>query len=200
MRAASAPRRDPARGGVARALVLVALALLPAAGCADAPTPQVARPATANPTDTALGTLDVLYLTMMVAHTEQTMEIVRLGRDRVTDPELRTLVAAIEVTEADELTTMRGWLRDAGPAATAQRHDHTGHLAAPADLARLRSAPAGQADAVLRRLLGGHQQAAADLARAHVATATNPRVRELARRVEQSRTAEVRLLTAAAGR
>ncbi|WP_246158606.1 DUF305 domain-containing protein [Micromonospora palomenae] len=201
MRAASAPRRDRARGGVARAVVLVALAaLLPAAGCADAPTPRATRPATASPTDTALGTLDVIYLTMMVAHTEQTMEIVRLGRDRVTDPELRTLVAAIEVTEADELTTMRAWLRDAGPAATAGRHDHSGHLAAPGDLARLRNAPAGQADAVLRRLLGSHQQEAADLARAHVATATSPRVRELAGRVEQSRTAEVRLLTGPAGR
>ncbi|MER6596664.1 DUF305 domain-containing protein, partial [Micromonospora purpureochromogenes] len=52
----------------------------------------------------------------------------------------------------------------------------------------------------LRRLLGRHQQEAADLARAHVATATSPRVRELARRVEQSRTAEVRLLTGPAGR
>ncbi|MBM0260218.1 DUF305 domain-containing protein [Micromonospora sp. 4G55] len=123
------------------------------------------------------------------------------GRDRATDPELRTMVAAIEVTEADELATMRAWLRDAGPAATAGRHDHTGHLAAPADLARLRSAPAGQVDAVLRELLGSHQQAAADLSRAHLATATSPQVRELATRVEQSRTAEVRLLTApAAGR
>ncbi|WP_307848994.1 DUF305 domain-containing protein [Micromonospora sp. U56] len=186
---------------MARAAVLLALAApLPAAGCADAPTPQVTRPATAGPTDTALGTLDVVYLTMMVAHTEQTLEMVRLGRDRVTDPELRTLVAAIEVTEADELTTMRAWLRDAGPAATAGRHDHTGHLAAPADLDRLRDAPAGQLDAVLRRLLGSHQQEAADLARAHVAIATSPRVRELARRVEQSRTAEVRLLTGPAGR
>ncbi|MGN9892636.1 DUF305 domain-containing protein [Micromonospora sp. L31] len=186
---------------MARVSALAGLAtLLLAAGCVDAPSPQATPAATAGPTDTALGTLDVLYLTMMVAHTEQTMEIVRLGRDRVTDPELRTLVAAIEVTEADELTTMRAWLRDAGPAATAGRHDHSGHLAAPADLARLRNAPAGQVDTVLRELLGSHQREAADLSRAHLATATDPRVRELARRVEQSRTAEVRLLTTAAGR
>ncbi|WP_446213325.1 DUF305 domain-containing protein [Micromonospora sp. IBSANI012] len=197
MRAASGPRRDPP--GRAVAVLLAALLLAP--GCADAPsTPQISRPATTGSPDAALGTLDVLYLTMMVAHTEQTMEIVRLGRDRVTDPELRTLVAAIEVTEADELATMRAWLRDAGPAATAGRHDHSGHLAAPADLARLREAPAGQVDPVLRELLGRHQQEAADLSRAHLATATDPRVRELARRVEQSRTAEVRLLTAPAGR
>ncbi|MEU4712810.1 DUF305 domain-containing protein [Micromonospora purpureochromogenes] len=189
---------------MARVSALAGLAtLLLAAGCADAPsTPRASHPATAGSADTAsLGTLDVLYLTMMVAHTEQTMEIVRLGRDRLTAGELRTMVAAIEVTEADELATMRAWLRDAGPAATAGRHDHSGHLAAPADLARLRNAPAGQVDAVLRELLGSHQQAAADLSRAHLATATSPRVRELARRVEQSRTAEVRLLTApAAGR
>ncbi|MEU5940017.1 DUF305 domain-containing protein [Micromonospora sp. NPDC047548] len=68
----------------------------------------------------------------------------------------------------------------------------------PADLARLRDAPAGQVDAVLRQVLGAHQQAAADLAWAHLETATSPRVRELARRIEQSRTAEVRLMAAPA--
>ncbi|MEH0819700.1 MULTISPECIES: DUF305 domain-containing protein [unclassified Micromonospora] len=186
-----------------RTQVLAALAtLLLAAGCADAPSPtppasRPAPPATAS-AETALGGIDVVYLNMMVAHTEQTLEIVRLGRDRVTDGELRTLVTAIEVTEADELDTMRAWLRDAGPSATAGRHDHSGHLAGPADLARLRDAPAGQVDAVLRQLLGTHQQEAADLARAHRETAVSPRVRELAGRIEQSRTAEVRLLAAPA--
>lgn len=140
---------------------------------------------------------------MMVAHTTETLEIVRLGRARVADAELRTLVAAIEVTEADELATMRRWLSEAGPSAlaAAAAHDHSGHSDAPRGLARLRAAPAGQVDRVLREVLGAHQRTAADLARAQVRAGVSERVRDLARRIERSRTAEVELMaTPAAAR
>ena len=102
-------------------VLLAALLLVP--GCAAGATP--ARPAPA-PTETAAATgaamsgLDVVFLTTMASHTEPTLEMVRLSRDRVTDRKLRTLVAAIEATESDELATMRGWLRDAGPPRTAR--------------------------------------------------------------------------------
>ncbi|NES17325.1 DUF305 domain-containing protein [Micromonospora sp. PPF5-17] len=140
--------------------------------------------------------IDLLFLTMMTAHIDQTRQIVRLGLERATDPELRTLVAAIDVTEADEQSTMRGWLRESGPsaAAVAAHHDHTGHSDAAAGLARLRAAPPGQVDAVLLDVLGTHQRQAADLARAQVRAGTSARVRELAGRIERSRTAEVGLM------
>ncbi|SCG39738.1 DUF305 domain-containing protein [Micromonospora halophytica] len=173
--------------------------LLATAGCADGPAPS-AQPATASGSvpaaDVPTSGIDVLFLTMMVAHTAETLEIVRLGRARATDADLRTLVAAIEVTETDELATMRGWLSDAGPSAqaAAARHDHSGHSDAPAGLARLRKAPAGQVDRVLLDVLGAHQRTAADLARAQVRAGVSERVRDLARRIEQSRTAEVELM------
>ncbi|SCG66825.1 Uncharacterized conserved protein, DUF305 family [Micromonospora echinaurantiaca] len=191
---ATARRGDRATGRRRPAGLAALLGLLLVTGCAADPAPPPAgAPAAAGTASAAVRGLDVVFLTMMVAHTERTLEIVRLVRDRLTDGELRTLVAAIETTESDELTIMRGWLRAADPAATAGRHDHAGHADA-ADLDRLRSATGADVDRVLREVLSAHQQAAADLARAHRATAVAPEVADLARRVEQSRTAQVELM------
>ncbi|MBX7268292.1 DUF305 domain-containing protein [Micromonospora sp. Llam7] len=179
------------------------LAALLAAGCAGAPAdraPAAVTPAPAAASGVApaaatdMTGIDLLFLSMMAGHTEQTLQIVRLVRDRLTDGDLRTLVAAVEVTEADELETARTWLTQAGRSARAD--DHAGHGAGPDQLARLRDAPAAQVDAVLIEVLSAHQQAAADLARAHLAAGTDERVRDLARRVEQSRTAQVALMAA----
>ncbi|MFC4145661.1 DUF305 domain-containing protein [Micromonospora mangrovi] len=176
---------------MARLLLAVAVlvAQLATAGCVAAADPPP-RPAP------SASTVDVLFLAMMVAHSEQTLEIAELGLTRATDPDLRRLLAAVKVTETDEIATMRGWLRDAGPeaVAAAARHDHSGHSDAVAGLARLRAAGAGEVDRVLAEVLGAHQRTAAGLARAQVAAGTSDRVRELAGRIERSRSAEVALL------
>ncbi|MFI6781041.1 DUF305 domain-containing protein [Micromonospora sp. NPDC050276] len=195
------PRRTP--------LAFLVVALLLTGACAGSPTsspsalpqPAPASPAgsaaagdAASPADgDAMSGIDVVFLSTMVGHSERTLQIVRLSRDRVREDALRTLAAAIEATEADELAAMRGWLPTTGPGASAAAHHHDGH-GDDAALDRLRTAPAGDVDRVLREVLAEHQQAAADLARAQVDVGRNERVRDLARRIEQSRTAEVDLL------
>ncbi|WP_435820332.1 DUF305 domain-containing protein, partial [Micromonospora chalcea] len=191
---AAARRAGP--GPASAALLGVMLTL---AGCGGPPAADPSPPvpsATASAPDTTVSGIDALFLAMMVAHTEQTLEIVRLGLDRATDTRIRTLIAAVRATETDELATMREWLRDAGPsaAAAAARHDHSGHSDAAAGLARLRAAAPADADRVLVDVLSRHQRTAADLARAQVAAGTSERVRELARRIERSRTAEIELM------
>ncbi|WBC15773.1 DUF305 domain-containing protein [Micromonospora sp. WMMA1998] len=177
------------------AALLAALLAAGVAGCGgSSPAPATPRPTPAVD-DTTSG-IDALFLAMMVAHTAQTLEIVDVGLDRVTDTEVRILISAVRATETDELATMRGWLREAGPsaAAAAARHDHTGHSDAAAGLARLRAAPAADADRVLLDVLAAHQRTAAALARAQVTAGTSARVRDLAARIERSRTAEVALM------
>ncbi|MEU8298470.1 DUF305 domain-containing protein [Micromonospora sp. NPDC048909] len=181
------------------------VALLLSAGCAAGPAspsavspPPTSAPSAPAAAATAPSGLDVLFLTMMVAHTEQTLEIVRLVRDRLTDAQLRTLVAAIDATEADELATMRAWLAAASPPAGSGRHVHDGHGVSADEFAQLRTATGADVDRVLREVLTAHQRAAADLARAHLAAGTDPRIRDLAQRIEQSRSAEVRLMAAPA--
>ncbi|MET7865077.1 DUF305 domain-containing protein [Micromonospora taraxaci] len=187
-------------------LVAVLTAVLLTSACAGSPDPGGPQPAPAPPAgstagSTAVGSdslgelsgIDVVFLSTMVGHSERTLQIVRSSRDRVHDDALRTLAAAIEATEADELVTMRGWLPTTGPGASATAHHHEGH-GDDAALDRLRNAPAPDVDRMLREVLADHQRSAADLARAQVGVGRNERVRDLARRIEQSRTAEVELL------
>ncbi|EWM63838.1 MULTISPECIES: DUF305 domain-containing protein [Micromonospora] len=190
---------EPAGPRLRRASAALLGVMLTLAGCGGPPAADPSPPvpsATASAPDTTVSGIDALFLAMMVAHTEQTLEIVRLGLDRATDTRIRTLIAAVRATETDELATMREWLRDAGPsaAAAAARHDHSGHSDAAAGLARLRAAAPADADRVLVDVLSRHQRTAADLARAQVAAGTSERVRELARRIERSRTAEIELM------
>ncbi|MFG2059886.1 DUF305 domain-containing protein [Micromonospora sp. NPDC048871] len=177
-------------GGSAASTATSSASAADTGGRAASPT----RDAPGTPTATDMTGVDLLYLSMTAGHTEQTLRIVRLVHDRLTDPELRTLVAAIEVTEAEELATVRRWLAQAGRSARAD--DHTGHGAGPDQLARLRDAEDGEVDKVLIEVLSAHQRAAADLARAHLAAGTEQGVRDLARRIEQSRTAQVAMLAA----
>ncbi|MCZ7376071.1 DUF305 domain-containing protein [Micromonospora sp. WMMC250] len=188
-------------------LVSVLAALLLTSACAGSPDPGGPQPAPAPPAGStvagsaAVGSasvgemsgIDLVFLSTMVGHSERTLQIVRSSRDRVRDDALRTLAAAIEATETDELVAMRGWLPTTGPGASAAAHHHEGH-GDDAALDRLRNAPAPDVDRVLREVLADHQRSAADLARAQVGVGRNERVRDLARRIEQSRTAEVDLL------
>ncbi|WP_174537200.1 DUF305 domain-containing protein [Micromonospora chalcea] len=191
---------EPAGPRLRRASAALLGVVLTLAGCggppAADPSPPVPSASVPAGADATVSGIDALFLAMMVAHTEQTLEIVRLGLDRVTDPRIRTLIDAVRATETDELATMRVWLRDAGPsaAAAAARHDHSGHSDAAAGMARLRAAAPADADRVLLDVLRRHQRTAADLARAQVTAGTSDRVRELARRVERSRTAEIELM------
>jgi uncharacterized protein (DUF305 family) len=197
------PRRTPLASLVVAVLLTGACAGSPTSSPSAPPQPAPASPAgsAANgsaaggsaPEGDAMSGIDVVFLSTMVGHSERTLQIVRLARDRVRDGTLRTLAAAIEATEADELTAMRGWLPTAGPSASAAAHHHDGH-GDDAALDRLRAAPDAEVDRVLREVLADHQRSAADLARAQVGVGRNERVRDLARRIEQSRTAEVQLL------
>ncbi|WP_435821267.1 DUF305 domain-containing protein [Micromonospora parva] len=197
------PRRTPLASLVAVLLLSGACAGSPTSSPSAVPQPAPASPASSAPAGSAgvgssadgdaMSGIDVVFLSTMVGHSERTLQIVRLARDRVRDDALRTLAAAIEATEADELTTMRGWLATAGPGASAAAHHHDGH-GDDAALDRLRTAPDADVDRVLREVLADHQRSAADLARSHVDVGRDDRVRDLARRVEQSRTAEIELL------
>ncbi|WP_433553273.1 DUF305 domain-containing protein [Micromonospora zamorensis] len=192
-------------------LASLVAALLLTGGCAGSPTSNPSarpQPAPASPAGSAgagaapagdaidaaaMSGIDVVFLSTMVGHSERTLQIVRLASNRLRDDALRTLAAAIEATEADELAAMRGWLPTNGPGASAAAHHHEGH-GDDAALDRLRTAPDADVDRVLREVLADHQRSAADLARAQVDVGRNERVRDLARRIEQSRTAEVELL------
>lgn len=179
--------------------VIAAGALL--AGCAatpqaaqapqQAPQPQLAQepaPATFNDTD-------VMFLQMMVPHHDQGITLVRLAKDRATTGEIKMLAAAIESTQATEAQSMSGWLRDWKQPSTAPADAHAGHGGMPetsgTELATLRRAAGTEFDRQFLNIMIAHQDDAIQLARMEIATGTNPHARDLADRIDRSRSAQI---------
>ena len=136
-----------------------------------------------------------MFLQMMVPHLEQGQTIVRLGAERASRPEVRTLAAAIESTQADEVTTMSARLRDWHQPAVAPVNAHSEHGGMPAitdtELAALRKTTGPDFDRRFLNLLIAHQDDAIQLARVETATGSDPDAKALADRIDRSRSAQI---------
>jgi uncharacterized protein (DUF305 family) len=180
-----------AAAGVAAVLV----AVLASGGAPASPTaPPVAT------IGTGLTEADTAFVRAMAAQHEQTAAIVRLAGDRITDGELATLVAAIDATQDHELATLHDWLAAAaggtpnpGAVAPSAGHSHPAPIASPdpRDIAALEAARGRAFDTTLANLLIARQQTAGELARAELGRDGDPAVRALARRIADSRAAQV---------
>ena len=172
-----------------RFLFLLGALLL--AGCAAAP----AQPAPAGPPAPVFNDTDVMFSQMMVAHHAQALEMLRLARTQAAREDIRTLAAAIDVTEADELKTMQIWLRSWNRPASADPSAHAGHGGAhgtsPADITALAAKSGAPFEEDFLNLLVAHQHNAIEIARMETATGVNPGALDLAGRIDRSRTAEI---------
>jgi len=170
------------------ALLLAAFLL---AGCAAAP----AQPAPAATGQRVFNDTDVMFSQMMVAHHAQALEMLRLARTQAAREDIRTLAAAIDVTEADELKTMQIWLRSWNRPASADPSAHAGHGGAhgtsPADITALAAKSGAPFEEDFLNLLVAHQHNAIEIARMETATGVNPGALDLAGRIDRSRTAEI---------
>ncbi|BCJ68863.1 DUF305 domain-containing protein [Polymorphospora rubra] len=184
-------------------------ALLLLAGCAgtpagtarppDAPVPaaQASTMTTHAPNTGPHNAADVMFLQMLVTHHEQGLTMVRLAADRATRDEVRTLAAAIEVTQAAEVETMRSWLRGWGEATEADpaEHLHADHGGLPLTgedlIGALDTVSGAEFEKRFLNLLIGHQHNAVEMARNQAKYGINPDARQLAERVDQSRTAQI---------
>jgi uncharacterized protein (DUF305 family) len=145
----------------------------------------------------AVNASDVMFLQMMVSQERQTAAVIRLVRGRSVSAATRDLTAAIAATQADEVDAMVTWLRERDQPAKAdpEPETHTAHggltSVTATDLAELRRARGHDFERRILNVLLGQQHNAIELARTSTATAGDPWVKELARRVDRSRTAEV---------
>jgi uncharacterized protein (DUF305 family) len=173
--------------------------MLAVAGCsgggANGSGPQTETAAAFNDTD-------VMFLQMMVPHHREGIEIVEYARDRATNPELKTLAAAIAVTQADEVKAMAGWLTAWGQPATADAAAHAAHGGMPGtstqEIARLGEAPPAEFERLFLNMLIAHQDDAVQIARLERA-GVNPEAKSLARRIELSRAAQIEQMLAMLG-
>ncbi|GGM19812.1 DUF305 domain-containing protein [Dactylosporangium sucinum] len=171
--------------------LLVVLTAFLLAGCAAAP----AQPAPGGTASKYYNDTDVMFSQMMVAHHGQCLELVRLARTKAVREDVRTLAAAIDVTEADELKTMQVWLESWGQPPTADPSAHAGHGGAhgtdPADIAALGALDGPEFERKFLTMLVAHQHNAVEIARMETGSGINPGALDLAKRIDQSRTAEI---------
>jgi uncharacterized protein (DUF305 family) len=170
------------------ALLLAAFLL---AGCAAAPD----RPAPARTEQRVFNDTDVMLSQMMVAHHGQALEMVRLARTKAVREDVRTLAAAVDVTETDELKTMQVWLGAWGRPPTADPSAHAGHGGAhgtsPDDIKALGATSGAEFETRFLNMFIAHQHNAIEIARMETGGGVNPGALDLARRIGESRTAEI---------
>lgn len=187
------------RHGKLSVIMVVLLALV---GCGTAARPPVAvvPPASAastSPSAAGVNATDVMFVQMMLPHHRQGIQIVRLAKDREPREEVRILAAAIDTTQSAEVDTMMGWLRAwQQPETPADPHAHDAHGGVPetslAAIAALQKATGADFDRRFLDTMIAHQDDAIQLARMELATGLDPGAKNFARRVDQSRTAEIK--------
>ncbi|WP_203907141.1 DUF305 domain-containing protein [Rhizocola hellebori] len=183
-----------------RRSMLAAAVLLALAGCdSRGPTgqPAVVSPAVDNGQFNAT---DVMFVQMMVEHNAPATAMLRLVQERTASKELKTLAAAVEVTQADEVKSMLDWLRnwDQPTVAPSMPEAHSEHAGMPAtgeaELKALKDSPATTFDKTFLNLFIGHQHQAVEFARMEIRGGVSPAAVQLAHRVDQSRRAQIEMM------
>ncbi|WP_367137467.1 DUF305 domain-containing protein [Saccharothrix sp. HUAS TT1] len=179
-----------------RRLAALVAGLLVLAGCGAQPA------ATPPPVSTVVETndfndTDVMFLQMSVPHHRAALEIVRLAKDREVRAEVKTLAAAIEVTQLSEVDSMTKWLADWDKPESAgdnpQLHaGHGGdHSTSPEAIAELAATDSAGFEKAFLNLLIAHQHNAVAMAKLEKEGGVNPQARDLATRIFDSRTAQI---------
>ena len=175
-----------------RRLILVVLLAL--AGCTSTPP---AGEQIRNPT---FNDTDVMFLQMLIAHHAPADAMLTLARTRAAREEVKTLAAAVQVTQADETRTMREWLQSWGEpmVSTAGADAHAAHGGAlpqgDAELKALKEAPDADFDKIFITIFSGYQQTAVTLARMEINGGASSEALDLAQRVDKNRRAQIELM------
>jgi uncharacterized protein (DUF305 family) len=188
------------RHGTVSVIMVVVLAL---AGCGTAGRPPAAADSTGSSTGASLpgvagvDATDVMFVQMMLPHHRQGIQMVRMAKDREPRDEVRILAAAIDTTQSAEVDMMMGWLRTwQQPETPADPHAHDAHGGVPATslaaIAALQQATGADFDRRFLDTMIAHQDDAIQLARMELATGLDPGTKDFARRIDQSRTAEIK--------
>jgi uncharacterized protein (DUF305 family) len=161
------------------AAVLLALVL---AGCADAP---VATPAP-NP--------DAAFLSGMIPHHEQALELTAMVGGRGGSPGLEAIALRIDREQVEEIGQMQGLMRARGLAPVAAGMMHG--MADPATLATLRSSRGPAFERLWLDTMISHHDGALMMARDYLATGTDDTLRRYARTLVVAQSGEIEAMRA----
>ena len=137
---------------------------------------------------------DVEFLTGMVPHHEQAVEMSALAKDRASSPEVTRLAAKIEAAQGPEIETMQGWLKDWGEKVDPMDHGSGGHgmtgMMSKDEMSRLEAADGAAFDRLFLQLMIRHHEGAIALAQTVQDEGKSAEVKALAEQIEADQTAE----------
>ncbi|CAL9345816.1 hypothetical protein SUDANB171_00362 [Streptomyces sp. enrichment culture] len=160
--------------------------------------PQEAREAAEE--GTAPNAADHAFMTMMIGHHEQAVEMTDLAEEFAHDASVRGIAGRIAATQGPEIEIMRAWLlRNAG-GEQAGDDAHQGHgehgadmpgMASAADMERLRAARGADFDALFLELMIAHHEGALTMAADVSAQGNDGAALELAAEIGASQRVEI---------
>ena len=113
---------------------------------------------------------DAHFMTSMIGHHAQAVEMGRLAPGRAAGNAIRILAERIINAQQDEIATMQTWLRDRGlPVPEADASSHAGHgelmpgMLTPEQMARLQAASGGEFDQLFLTLMIQHHRGAVSM-------------------------------------
>ena len=158
--------------------------------------------------------VDVGFARDMSAHHLQAVEMANLAQARSDDPEIRGLGFDLAETQQNQVGRMQGWLSLWGHSVTGGQRmswmtegQHAGHdmggmsggempgMASEEELAQLRTLSGDEFDVLFLQLMTRHHQGGHPMAAYAMQHAQEPAVRNLARTMVESQSAEVDLMT-----
>jgi uncharacterized protein (DUF305 family) len=117
---------------------------------------------------------DAHFMSTMIGHHAQAIEMARLAPGRVSSNAVRILAQRIINAQQDEIATMQTWLRDRGlPVPEAEASSHAGHggghgelmpgMLTPEQMARLRAASGAEFDQLFLTFMIQHHRGAVSM-------------------------------------
>ncbi|WP_231500258.1 DUF305 domain-containing protein [Saccharothrix sp. NRRL B-16314] len=180
-----------------RIMALVA-GFLVLAGCGAGAAPAAPPPPVSAVVESdEFNATDVMFLQMSVSHHRAGLEIVRLAEDGALRADVKTLAAAIKVTQLSEVDSMTKWLADwRQPESAGDNPElHAGHggdhSTSPEAIAELAATAPAEFEKAFLNLLIGHQHNAVAIAKLEKEGGVNPQAKHLAERIFESRTAQI---------
>lgn len=181
------------------AIGTVAAAMLLASCGTPADTDTVAAQATEAASQ--FNEQDAEFLTDMIPHHEQALQMVDMTDGRELSPEFAELTAAIEAAQGPEIDLMTEWLTAWGlevPESTGHEgmhHDDGTGMMSAEDFESLGRESGDGFEEMWMRMMIEHHEGAVAMSEVELDEGINPEVRDLAQRIIDAQEAEIELMT-----
>ena len=139
---------------------------------------------------------DVAFVTDMVPHHAQALEMAELAPDRAKDPRVLALADRIAAGQGPEIASMQAWLQERGLPVPEADGGHDGHaggmrgMATGEQMTQLLASEGEQFDRLFLTMMVRHHEGALDMAY-RLGQGTHPLVMDLAKDVAATQTVEI---------